>query len=112
MSYLTQALLVQDADFNRRVRAVNVQQALYFQSQETSGPDIQKLCDAILMDSAGPVNAFVRLDAAGPGISDKVDNGDGTIDSTLVTDGDLLSLTQTNFPIVADLYFPTELEPK
>jgi len=40
-----------------------------------------------------------------------VDNGDGTIDQSLVLDADLLSLTQANFPTVAALYFDSEGTP-
>jgi hypothetical protein len=64
-----------------------------------------------MRDEAGPGAALLRLDAAGPGIADKVDNGDGTIDQSKVTDADLLSLTQANWPVVAGLYFQEDGTP-
>jgi hypothetical protein len=54
---------------------------------------------------------FNRLAAAGPGIADKADNGDGTVDQSKVTDADLLSLTQANWPTVAGLYFQEDGSP-
>src|SRR5215469_10552283 len=97
MSYQAQWMLEGDADFSGRSRAAAVQQAATFGDA---------LADRIRRDEAGPVTAFIRLNAAGPGIADKVDNGDGTIDQAAVTDADLLSLTQANWPIVDALYPP------
>jgi len=97
VSYQSQSQLEADPDFRSRARAAAILQA-------TSSQDA--IADAILRDEGGPINAITRLDAAGPGIADKVDNGDGTIDQAKVTDADLLSLTQANWPTVAGLYPP------
>jgi hypothetical protein len=69
------------------------------------------LSEGLLRDDPGLSLAFVRLGAAGPGIADKADNGDGTIDSAQVTDADLLSLTQANYPAVAALYYGADGAP-
>ena len=109
MSYETQALLEADYDFQLRSRAAAIQQADYLKDDPAA--DLAALAAAILRDDAGPAAALIRLDAAGPGIADKVDVGDGGIDSSLVTDADLLSLTQANFPTVAALYYAPDGTP-
>jgi hypothetical protein len=42
---------------------------------------------------------------AGPGFDTTVDNGDGTIDSSKVTDEDMLAQCQAMIPKVAALYY-------
>ena len=101
MSYQSQAQLEADYLFQQRSRAAAVQQAAQFNDP---------LAGMVRRDDAGVVAAFVRLNAAGPGIADKADTGEGSVDSSKVTDADLLSLTQANWPIVADLY-PTGAAP-
>jgi hypothetical protein len=95
VSYQTQAQLEQDPNFQARSRSAAVQQAAQFNDH---------LSDMIRRDDPGPAATFIRMNAAGPGISEKVDVGDGTIDQTQVTDEDLLSLTQVNWPIILALY--------
>ena len=109
MSYLAQSQLETDADFQRRVNSVNVQQSETY--KDDGRADIAATARAILRNDAGPGGALLRLAAGGPGIADKVDNGDGTIDQSKVTDADLLSLTQANFPVVAGLYFNADGTP-
>lgn len=111
MSYETQATLEADDAFQQRNRAVTVQQAQFFGSQEGAAADSLALCAAVLRDDPGPWQTFVRLAAAGPGIADKVDTGDGGVDSSLVTDEELLSLTQANWPTVTSLYFASDGTP-
>lgn len=69
------------------------------------------VADACLQGDGVIYLAFIRIEAAGPGIADKADNGDGTIDQTKVTDADLLSLTQANWQVVAGLYFNEDGSP-
>jgi hypothetical protein len=109
MSYQAQSQLEINPDFQGRVNSVNTQQAYIY--KDDARPDWVATANALLRAEAGPGSAFLRLDAAGPGIADKVDNGDGTIDQSKVTDDDLLSLTQANFPVVASLYFDSEGSP-
>lgn len=109
MSYLAQAQLREDEDFVDRATSAATEQATIFKDDQR--PDFVALADRLLRGSLEHTNAFVRLAAAGPGIADKVDpDDDGTIDQALVTDADLLALTQANFPVVADLYFTPEGE--
>jgi hypothetical protein len=109
MSYQTQAALEADYSFQQRSRACAIQQAETYKDDQR--PDFVALAESVLRDDAGPTSAFARLNAAGPGIADKVDNGDGTIDSDKVTDADLLSLTQANWQIIAPLYFSADGSP-
>lgn len=104
MSYETQAALETDPDFQRRNRAAITQEASRLLGDENTMPQDEAAAEAVLRNDPGPAQAFIRLAAAGPGIADKVDTGDG-IDQSLVTDADLLSLTQANWPTVAALYF-------
>ena len=108
MSYHAQSLLEMDPTFQLRVRAVNTEQAESF--KDDGRADIAACARAVLRDDPGPGAALLRLAAGGPGIADRVDNGDGTINQAKVTDADLLSLTQSNFPVAADLFFPIESE--
>ena len=109
MSYLGQSQLEMDPTFQGRVRAADTQQAESFIND--GRPDMAACARGVLRNDPGVGDCFLRLAAGGPGIADKVDNGDGTIDQSRVSDADLLSLTQTNFPTVADLFFTDEGTP-
>lgn len=109
MSYHAQSQLESDPTFQGRVRAVNVQQANTY--KDDGRGDVAATADAVLRDDPGPGAALLRLAAAGPGIADRVDTGDGTIDQALVTDEDLLALTQANWPTVAALYYAEDGTP-
>jgi hypothetical protein len=109
MSYQSQAQLQQDPAFAGRVDAANTQQAAVYRND--ARPAFVALADAIMRGDTPPAAAMRRLDAAGPGIAEKVETGDGTIDQSLVTDADLLSLTQANWPTVAELYFEPDGSP-
>lgn len=103
MSYQSINQLTSDIDFGGRSTAAATQQSETY--KDDARPAFVALAHAMLRGTSGPTWAFIRMNAAGPGIGEKVDTGDGTIDQSLVTDEDLLSLTQANFPTVADLYF-------
>jgi hypothetical protein len=109
VSYQAQTQLEQDPTFQLRVRAVNTEQSQVF--MDDGRPDIAATARDVLRDLPGPSGSLLRLAAAGPGIAGRVDNGDGTIDQSRVTDSDLLALTQSNFPHVANLYYTTDGEP-
>jgi hypothetical protein len=110
MSYQAQDQLTQDVIFGGRSRAATVQQAETF--KDDTRLDIVAVANACLQGDGETYLAFTRMAAGGPGIADKVDNGDGTIDQAKVTDADLLSLTQANWPVVAGLYFNADGTPK
>jgi hypothetical protein len=103
LSYQSIDQLTKDPDFAGRVTASATEQAQTY--KDAARPDFVALADDVLKGSAGPLAAFCRMAASGPGVGDKVDQGDGTIDQSLVTDEDLLSLTQANWQVVAGLYF-------
>ena len=109
MSYLAQSQLETDGDFQRRVYSVNVQQANTYKG-DARPAFCRPSPRPYSATSPAPGATLLRLDAAGPGIADKADNGDGTIDQSQVTDDDLLSLTQANWQaeVVAGLYFDPE----
>jgi hypothetical protein len=109
MSYQAIDQLVNDATFAGRNRAAALQQAETF--KDDGRPDIAATARDVLRDVGSVTSAFNRLAAAGPGIGDKADNGDGTIDQAKITDADLLSLTQANFPTVADLFYADDGAP-
>jgi hypothetical protein len=103
MSYQAIDLLSQDAIFGGRIRACTVEQAESFKND--ARPDWVAVAKACLTGDGTITNAFTRLSASGPGIGNKVDNGDGTIEQANVTDQDILALTQANWPTVANLYY-------
>jgi len=106
MSYQSQADLAINGNFTSRSIAAATQQADIFIDDQR--PNFVATAKAVLRADGDVSLAFVRINAAGPGIADKVDNGDGTIDQSKVTDADLLSLTQANWPLITDLYFDAE----
>jgi hypothetical protein len=109
MSYQGQAQLEADFWWQQRNRSVAIQQAETFKDDQR--PDWQATAQSILRDDPGFALTFSRIAAGGPGIADKADNGDGTIDQSKVTDADLLSLTQANWSVVAGLYFAEDGTP-
>lgn len=109
MSYLTQAQLEADPEFQQRVSSVCVQQAGIF--KDDMRPDFVATADSVLRGDGWIRMAFYRVIAAAPGFDEKVDSGDGNIDDSLVTDEDLLSATQATWPIVADLFFTDDGTP-
>jgi hypothetical protein len=110
MSYQAIAQLTDDPAFGSRIRAVTVEQSESFVNDQR--PPFVSVANACLQGSGVIYLAFTRIEAAGPGIADKADNGDGTISQEKVTDADLLSLTQANWQVVADLYFNEDGSPK
>jgi hypothetical protein len=103
MSYQTIDALASDPMFGSRVWACMTEQAETF--KDDARPDIKALANLVLRADGSTNLSFVRMEAAGPGIADKVDNGDGTVDQSQVTDADVLGLTQSFWPVVAELYF-------
>jgi hypothetical protein len=109
MGYEAQRQLTVDGPFTGRNDACVTQQATVY--KDDARPDFVALAHMVMREAGGPVSTFTRLAAAGPGIADKADNGDGTIDSAKVSDADILSLTQANWQVVAGLYFASDGTP-
>lgn len=110
MSYHAQAQLENDPTFQQRNRAVCIQQAEAFRSDQR--PAWVATAEGVLRDEGGLWPTFNRLAAGGPGIADKAATADGGVDQSKVTDADLLSLTQANWPVVAGLYFQEDGSPR
>lgn len=110
MSYRSIDQLTQDPTFNGRNRSAAVQQAETY--KDDARPTFVALSQRCFVGDANVLNAFTRLAAAGPGIGDKVDTGGENIDQALVTDGDILALTQTNWPTLADTFFNDDGTPR
>ena len=109
MSYLTYALLTEDVNFGRRSRACINQRANTHVND--SDQSIAKLAvDLLKME---PLQTSVMLNAicAGPNFDIIVDNGDGTIDSTKISDADIEAHTHDMFAVVANLFYPVPSTP-
>lgn len=109
LSYQTIDQLTKDYSFIGRVTAATTEQAGVYMNDGRA--NWVSLAEDVLKGEEGPINAFVRIAASGPGIGDKVDSGDGTINQGLVTDGDILSLVQANWQVVVELFHPTPPPP-
>jgi hypothetical protein len=109
MSYLSQAMLTEDVDFGRRVRSVLTEQSDTYINDTRL--DIHNFAVDLLKNAAQQTQTFLQTIAAGPGIADKVDTGNGTIDSTQVTDADLLALVQAQYPANATLFYKADGSP-
>jgi hypothetical protein len=110
MSYLSQWRLTYDADFVARSRAAMTNQAAIYKDDERG--DIAALADDLLTAATPQVSlTFVSVLAAAPGFADEADNGDGTVDSSRITDAELLAALQAQWPAVAALFFAADGTP-
>lgn len=107
MSYEAIDQLTSDPAFAARVRACCVEQGEVYAND--ARPDFVAVAHDQLVGGTTYL-AFVRIEAAAPGIADKAATADG-IDQTQVTDADLLSLTQANWQVVAALYYDADGNP-
>lgn len=104
MSYQSQTLLAEDRAFQQRVKACAVEQSNTFNGSAVVAE--AELAAAIVRDQSAMLTSFYNASAASPGFAAKVDVGDGTIDSTLIADAEILSTVQGVWPIVAAAYYP------
>jgi len=75
-------------------------------------PDIAALAKSLLRDdNPNEWVTFQTMLGAAPGLADKADNGDGTIDSSKITDEEILSNVQSEYPTVAALYYTADGTP-
>jgi hypothetical protein len=111
VSYQSQWQLAADVGFVGRSRACIVQQSELY-GLPSSNAQVRALAGSLLVDD-NPQEwiTFLNVMAAGPGLADKVDQGDGTIDSTLIDDEEILSSVQNEFPGVAALFYDAAGEP-
>jgi hypothetical protein len=100
---MEQYQLTYDSDFVYRGRSCTAEQAMTFKD-DTRG-DIAALGNAVLTNVAGPQLTFQTLLGGAPGFADAATLPDGGVDSSLITDGQILSAVQAFWPTVAALYF-------
>jgi hypothetical protein len=97
-------LLANDQAFQQRIKACCMQQTSQFASSDQ--PDQVALADAVIRGQTDRLVSFYNTAAASPGFADTVDGGDGTVDSTLIVDAEILATVQAVWPIVAAAYQP------
>jgi hypothetical protein len=106
MSYSAVSLLNQDPAYAGRVRSCVTEQAASLTGDANLA--VAACANAGLRGDPVIMDTFVRTTSSAPGLGDKADKGDGTVDQTLIVDGDLLAAIQANFPRVAALFFNDE----
>jgi hypothetical protein len=110
MSYQSQWALTYDDPFVSRCRACLTQQANIF--KDDARPDFVALATSILRQDNGSIMVtWQSALGAAPGLADEADNGDGTVDSSKITDQEILSNVQAMWPAVAALYFTSDGTP-
>jgi hypothetical protein len=100
MTYQDQANLAADPQFVQRLTACTVEQANIF--KDDGRPEMANLGNAVLTDPGATIAWFVWPLATLPGFGDAfaTDGSDG------VTDGMMLSGTQTVWPTIGALHTP------
>ena len=72
-------------------------------------PEFVALAESLLrQDNGAEVETFVSLLANSPGFADKVDQGDGTVDSTQIEDAEIQAAVDFQWPVVSALFYPAE----
>ena len=66
---------------------------------------MSELADAILRGKPQPMGTFQTMLPAAPGFADTVEQPDGTVNSSLIADPDILAAVQAISPTVAALYY-------
>ena len=108
MSYQAINQLTNDVDFGGRSTAAATQQAEVFIND--ARPDFVALANDVLRGTRA--NDFARIIASAPGIADKAaTEDDNVVDSSKVTDADLLSTVQANWQVVAGLFYTDDGTP-
>jgi hypothetical protein len=108
VSYQSQTQLSDDPQFQARVRGCSISQATVF--KDDARPDFVALSEAIMRQENCQLS-FFWLTAASPGFAENADDGEGGIDSSAISDADILASVQGNWPTVAALYFDAEGSP-
>ena len=105
MSYESQWKLTYDDAFVSRSRAAITQRSMIYKDDERA--DFVALAESLLKsDNPAEMTTFLSMLGNAPGFADKVDNGDGTIDSSKIEDGEIQAAVDAQFPVVAALYYP------
>lgn len=110
MSYQAQWLLTYDDGFVSRCRSCLTQRANIYKDDER--PNYVALAHSLLKGSnPAEMVTFQSMLANAPGFAEEADNGDGTIDSTKIQDGEIQAAVDAQFPVVADLYYDADGTP-
>lgn len=109
MSYRSQYQLAADVGFQSRTQATLTEQGLVF--KDDGRADIAALATDLLKGPNARTFTFVNLLAGSPGFADSVDQGEGVIDSSVITDPQLLSAVQALWPTVAGLFYSSDGTP-
>lgn len=111
MTFLAQYQLTYDADFIYRGRACLINQAAIYINDERG--DIKETADAVIRNHPAQVElTFQEFLGNSPGFVDEATLEDGTIDSSLIADGEILAAVQALWPTVAAIYFDPDGAPK
>lgn len=110
MTYRGIADLANDGFFIQRLDACLTQESNVFRNDGRG--DISALAYAILRNEGTIMRTFIDMAAAAPGFADKAEQPSGQVDSSQITDGDILSCVQAAFPAVAAIYFNSDGTPK
>jgi len=103
MSYHSQDLLRTDTTFQARVRSCVTEQSNNFIND--ARPDFHNLASDALRGAEHVLDSFYRVVATAPGLAAEVENPDGTIDQSKVSDLEILSATQSGYPMVVSLWY-------
>lgn len=109
MSYESQSLLMSDGGFQNRCISCSTEQAMTY--KDAADASFKAVAQGVLKGNGDITLAFVRLNSSAPGMAAKADDGHGGVDSTQITDSDILSATQANWQVVASLYFNADGTP-
>jgi hypothetical protein len=110
MTFASQWALTYDDAFWSRSQACITQQADFWVNDERG--DIKGLSESLMRGGGQELPAFQRAIGASPGFAEKVDNGDGTITSDRIEDGEILATVQALWPTMAELFFTSDGTPK
>jgi hypothetical protein len=103
VAYISMDQLSADTNFQSRVRACVVQQALTYVND--GRPFMVNCAYDCLRGQEQTLQAFYRLAGVNPGFAQSASPSGGTPDQTQVTDGALLAFVQGQFPTVAAMFY-------
>jgi hypothetical protein len=109
MSYKAIDQLTMDVWFQARTRACCTQEAQNFRND--ARPNFVALADDLLRGGGATTLTFVRLGAASPGVAESATDADGNIDSSKVTDEEILAFVQPAWELVSLLFWDKDGSP-
>ena len=110
MTYLAQANLGADWQYQQRAQACLTNQAAIFHND--ARPDFVALSSALLRGESDPTSSFVRMLAASPGFAEAYQpDPEQPGDQSKIPDDDLLAAAQAQWPTVAGLFYDSEGAP-